>query len=1111
VTETVQPPGARPGLSAIVRTFLIADVRGYTRYTLERGDEAAARLTGRFAEIVREVITARDGEVIELRGDEALVVFPSARQALRAAVELQARMVSESDPRLQVGVGLDAGEAVPVAGGFRGAALNLAARLCSLAGPGEVLASDTVANLARHLDDVEYVDRGATMLKGIDEPVKVIGIQHKAADIRSRARPGREDLRDGEIQRLPIGGFLGSLPSGPLVARERELEQILAVVRSVAGGEGRTVLLAGEPGAGKTRLAQEVTLHLRDGSFLIAAGRCYEPEASTPYYPFLDALAAVFAATAPEIRREVPHRWPYLGVLLPDQVGMQEVVAGGGQEEQRVFRVVTGFLEVIAEAGPIALLLDDLHWADGASLKLLSHLALHTRILPILILGTYRDVEVGRQHPLETVLRDLQRDGLEDRIDVRRLPKQGTSALIAVTMGEEEVSDEFTELVHGRTEGNPYFVQQVVRMLFEKGDVFKRDGVWDRRSIDEIELPESVRSVVGQRLSRLGETAQEVLREASVLGQTFLFDDLQEVSELPERALEAALDEARDAAIIREIGRDGYAFDHALTQQSLYAELSARRKRRLHRAVAEAIERLPESRRETRIAEVAWHFLQADDERALLWAVRAGDAAAALFAYGDAEWQYRTALELAHDASDEASEVMILEKLAYTIYLSSRFDEALTVLDAAWNLHQQLGDREGSLRVLAALGRVHARRGTPEEGIRRVLPSLEELQAADGIDSLSPAVGAGLYVAMAHLYFASGEYARLLAVSQEAIRLAEKAGDNRLLAEALNRKGVGLLHRRAYQDVIEACARAVTLAQEVGDLETAVSALNNVGVGYRSLGRLRDAKPWAERALQAQSQMGDPVRLSFMQMMLGDIHQKMGDWKEARGIFEAAVQAVRAADTSWYTPYPLANLGRFLLNEGDREQGLALLEEAFDLAAQSGDQQLGFFQYEVVEQEILDGEPAKALERIEPLSTLTARKGERHASALQAWAYLEMGDGVRAVETLRRAREQAASTGEKDALRECAWVGGLVATRARRWNEAEHQLKEAIKLAREMETPFSEAKALYAYGLMYTAKGDAERAREQLGEALRICRQLGAGQYTGLIERALTALEGSHE
>lgn len=239
-TEAGQPPGEQ----VAVRTFLIADIRGYTRFTAERGDEAAAALAARFAAIARDAVRARSGEVIELRGDEALAVFSSTRQALWAAVELQDRfataMLDDPPLPLTVGIGLDAGEAIAVEGGYRGAALNRAARLCSLAGPGEVLTSDGVLHLAGKIDGLAYTERGSSQLKGFAEPVRVYGVQ--SAEDETEAAPALEGFAAptpaAPRQHLPIGGFLGSLAAGPLVGREGELARGLAQIDAVLQGQG---------------------------------------------------------------------------------------------------------------------------------------------------------------------------------------------------------------------------------------------------------------------------------------------------------------------------------------------------------------------------------------------------------------------------------------------------------------------------------------------------------------------------------------------------------------------------------------------------------------------------------------------------------------------------------------------------------------------------------------------------------------------------------------------------------------------------------------------------------------------------------------------------------
>jgi class 3 adenylate cyclase len=246
------------GQGAGVLTFLIADVRGYTAYTQSRGDEAGARLAATFAEITREGVEGHDGEVIELRGDEALAVFRSAREALRAAVELQVTFADEvhlnSSVPLLVGIGLDAGEAVPVDGGYRGGALNLAARLCSQAKAGEVLVSQGVVHLARNVDGVRLYEYGDVELKGLAEPVRVF-----------RAAPVGEDP-DALAQRLAVDGRPPTErtelpppldPVTPIIGRERDVRRLRWAWRTARRGEGGVMFITGQSGIGKTRLAAE--------------------------------------------------------------------------------------------------------------------------------------------------------------------------------------------------------------------------------------------------------------------------------------------------------------------------------------------------------------------------------------------------------------------------------------------------------------------------------------------------------------------------------------------------------------------------------------------------------------------------------------------------------------------------------------------------------------------------------------------------------------------------------------------------------------------------------------------------------------------------------------
>jgi class 3 adenylate cyclase/tetratricopeptide (TPR) repeat protein len=951
--EVLSEPGRASEAAPSVLTFLIADVQGYTQFTVEHGDEAAAKLATRFAAAARQVVSARGGRVIELRGDEALSVFSSTRQALWASIELQAHCAGESAtsgvPPLRIGIGLDAGEAIPVEGGYRGAALNLAARLCSPAGAGENLATETVTNLARKVDGLTYADRGTAQLKGFADPVRVLRIQPSEAPeevpatdslpsaiphLATVSRPVHREEGDPErtremrVQVFPIGGFLGSLPDGPLLARAADLGQILAAVDMAAAGQGQTVLLAGEPGAGKTRLAQEVTLHLRNGGFLIAAGRCYKAEQGMPYYPFLDALSAAYAAAPVQLQRDAAHRWPYLSILLPNHLSVQEV-AGGGQEEQRLFFAVASFIEAIAEYAPVAILLDDLHWADPAALKLLLHLARHTRSSRVFILGAYRDVEIGRRHPLEGTLRALDREGLMRRLAVRRLDQEGTAVLMASTMGEEEISDEFAGLVYGRTEGNPFFVQQVMRTLVERGDVYREDGRWERKAVEAIEVPESVRSVIGQRLERLSEETQ------AVLGQTFAFEVLAGMgARAPERAetgVERALDEAEGVGLVREVSPDVYGFDHALTQQALYGELSTRRRRHLHQAAGEAIASLPERKRQRRTAELAWHFLQGGDlPRAAAYTIAAADEATSVLAHDDAESRYRSALELAAETEDKQLEARAQFGLGSVLQVVGRYEEGLQMLIRASSLYRALGDREAEMRAEAQIGRVYLSFGEVNQGLDRLESVLAGAnQRGDPLPG-SRALAAATSI-LARLHWSKGHLDTSLAAATRAADLARAAGDNTVLAEAETRRGTALQNMGRAGEWEATLDGAIAVAEGAGALDVLSNAAINIAVGFWMDGRLDRAESYLRRAVAASERLGDPTGLAFALHVLALVCFGRGSWKEARELAERAVRLSDAVGNSWGRPYILWALATLNVFEGRWDEATVLLDEAQQL------------------------------------------------------------------------------------------------------------------------------------------------------------------------------------
>ena len=936
------------------------------------------------------------------------------------------------------------------------------------------------------------------------------------------ARPSSKPADDRAIaggavsmQALPLGGFLGAVAERPLVGRAAETAAILAAVDVTREGAGRLLVLAGEPGVGKTRLAQEAARACRDRGFVVATGRCYEPHQAVPYYPFLEALSALYAAAPAPVRAEAGVRWPALPRLLPDQPsGALPATAMGAspqEEQQRLFWAVTGFVQAIADIVPVALLLDDLHWADDASLALLLHLARHTRADRILLLGTYRDVAVGRHHPVQRALRDLEREHLVERLPVRRLGHEGTACLIAGRLGQD-VSDDcaaLARLVYRHTDGHPLFVQEVLRALIERGDLYRRDGRWEHREIAALEVPESVRATIMDRAARLGERAQEALRAASVLGQAFDFETLQALGGQAEDELEAALEEAVAAGLLDESrdGHDFYVFNHALTQQSLYMELPKRHRRRLHLAAAEALERLPEPIRRRQAAELAQHFQEGGaPTRALSYALLAGDQAAAMYAPTEAEQQYQRAVELARELDDQDGEARSLEKLGWLLWMMARFDACAEALERVARLYRGVGDVEGEVRVAALLGMLHFT-SMPLEGAARIQALLGRLGAPAPSRPL-----ASLYSSLAMNLLIAGRYGEALEAVTSAGATARALGDERPLAvETMRAPALGLSGRVA--DARRLLAEWIQEAEAADDYFGLLSAVHYLGDLSVPAGDFDAAWDYYSRALALAERLGARSRLGAETSNLAEVLFYRGDWEQARCYAERAVELARAAAAGRTAPYfqdanVLRRLGVIRAAMGD-EEAIRCLEEAVALAERIPyPEAVRGGQAALAEQELLQGRPQAALARLLPLVERAdpAELGIVSLLPLLARAHLELGNAPRAEAVAREGIARATRQGHKLALAELLRVHGMALARQGCWAEAERAFEQAVAVARALPFPHAEGRTLYEWGLLSVDYRAPRQARARLEEAAEIFGRLGARPYAERARQALAEL-----
>ncbi|MDP9188218.1 MAG: protein kinase [Actinomycetota bacterium] len=509
---------------------------------------------------------------------------------------------------------------------------------------------------------------------------------------------------------------LDRLAGGVFVGRDVEIEQMREAVDSAQAGSGGVQLLVGEPGIGKTRAAEELATYARVHGARVYWGRCREDDGAPAYWPWVQAIRELVRDSDP-----VAMAWQMgasaadIAQLVPEVAERLDVEPTGPSDSEearfRLFDSITRFLVAASRDRPMVIVVDDLHWADEPSLLLLKYAAAEIASSGLLIVGTYRDVELGRQHPLARVLGELG----GNRISLRGLDTDDVSRYIEMTAGAP-AAPVLVEAVHAQTDGNPFFVGEVVRLLASEGRLADLD-----RASREPEIPQGVREVVGRRLDRLSQQANEALRVAAAIGREFEDHLVLQVAELEFDQLVKAANEAVRERLVTDLGGGRYSFAHALVRDTLYDELSAAQRAALHERIANALEEACREDDSERLGELAHHFLAAaprgDLAKAIDYAERAGEQDMEQLAYEDAAEVFGRALEVLEltDEPDEARRLRLLLALGGAEASASRVSDARRAFGRAADSARALGDTDRligaaiGIALLSTTGKVDER------------------------------------------------------------------------------------------------------------------------------------------------------------------------------------------------------------------------------------------------------------------------------------------------------------------------------------------------------------------------------------------------------------------
>jgi DNA-binding CsgD family transcriptional regulator/tetratricopeptide (TPR) repeat protein len=690
-----------------------------------------------------------------------------------------------------------------------------------------------------------------------------------------------------------------------LIGRSRHLNALEGLMTHVQQGTLRVALISGEAGLGKSRLIVETKTRAAELGFMILQGSCFESDRALPYAPVMDLLHTYYTThTLDEVGRAFGSTVTQLALLLPE---LSDALPGltptpllePEQEKRRLFQALVQFLTRLAADQPLLIIIEDAHWSDETSLEFLLYLARRAGPHPILLALTYRSDEVYAE--LNHFLAELDRERIaHERVatEIKLAPFTATEVdyMLRTTFDlKRPVRAEFLEAICTLTEGNPFFIEEVLKSLLTAGEIFHADSGWDRKPMNELHIPRSLQDAVQRRVERLSQTTRHTLNLAAVAGQRFDFALLQELVQCTEAELLFRLKELIAAQLVIEESVEQFAFRHALTRQAIYAQLLARERQTLHRAVAETLERVQAQALDQRLADLAYHFYEAGVwEKALNYAQRAGEKAQRMYAPRAAIEQLTRALE--------ATRRLALSPSAQLFRIRGQANETIGDFEAA------RADYEHELSTARAASDLTA-----------------EWQSLIDLGFL----------------WASRDYARTGEYFQQALALVRTLHDPTLLGHTLNRVGNWYVNVEQPVEALRHHREALDIFEELRDRSGQAETLDLLGMTSFLSGDLIEGSAYYQQAIQLFRELGDRPGLCSALATYGERGLNyISDLLAAPPVTVAEVLAEEeealkiAREIGWRAgeAYALADLSLALASAGQFSRALEALRTSLAIA-----------------------------------------------------------------------------------------------------------------------------------------------------------------------------------
>jgi tetratricopeptide (TPR) repeat protein len=979
------------------------------------------------------------------------------------------------------------------------------------------------------------------------DPAFKIAWEFGAPAIEPSEQPTLSDESDSHVGHTQDSAMvLDVSPYSPaertaFVGRETERSTIRAVIDRALGGHGSVIMLGGGAGVGKTRLAVEVAEYARRVGFRCSVGHCYERDEPFPLLPFVEIIEGYLAqaSSLDDFHRRMGENAPELAQIAPSVRRVfpdipQPPELPPGQRRRYLFQSFSEALARASRTRSYLYILEDLHWADESTLALLMHLANRVSQLPVVIIGTYRDGYSDNNPALVRTLEELIRSGVRP-LKVGGLSKDAIGQILA-ELSQRQPPESLVSLIFEESQGNPFFVEEVYRHLLEDGKVFDAAGQFrtDTR-IDETDVPENVRLIIGRRLERLEENEKRVLAAAAVIGRSFSFQLLTGISLIDVDELFTVIEKAQQMGIIipSSAGPEKpFTFAHELVRQTVLTSISDLRRQQLHAGVADAIERLHPDAVSECAGEVADHLLKAGSfanrQTLVRWLALAGKNALDAAAFEEARGSFQSALSHLGGV-DGPERADLLARLAIAEQGLEQWDAALAHLDEALEIYVNRGDLDMIGRTFTDLAAAFMWAGRYQEAAETARRGLD-LAAAFMWAGRSQEAGETAHRGLAHTQAeVSAERARLLAAFgqasaamgvyepahealEEALTIASKLSDARLEARMRGARSIvnyhflrlteavadGLFSEQSGESGSRPWQRALqlrTLHQALlylGSVEEAARIADTleplakkIGQSY-SIALCLNTRAWVEFGkapdlakleanFQQFSEFGQKPRFTFWEV-LSEVQLSLVDF--SRGNWASALLHARAScikRVGSVEGFGAGTLFRQMAYAGDREGALAIINEHRARLPRSGQQNT---------------------------------RGSWGMLALVIEGLVKLGQQPQAGELYPLARELVGTGAVAlwPIFRFTQTVAGLAAAAARQWEAAEEHFQIAMQQAESYPCRLEEADIRRFHAMMLmdrAAPGDREKAKTLLGEALLTYTRIGMPRHIEMTQALL--------